>query len=382
MPTSARADVGIRPYKFFQQEKVMYLQLIINPGSTSTKLALYRGTEKLVQEDVTHDSQELAKYKDIVDQVPLRRAFIQDFLKRHNVDEKELSCVMGRGGLLPGLKAGGYRMNEDLKIALGGDLSSPHASNIGGILAYEIAQPLGIPSYIYDAVTSAELPHLARITGMPQVYRNSFCHALNSRAQAIRYAGQIGKDYKDLRLIVAHLGGGISLSVHQDGRIVETIGDDEGPFSPERAGGIPALELIKLCFSGKYSQADMKKLMRGKGGMMAYLGTSDARVIEKMIADGDQKAKEIYEAQAYQVAKGIGLLSATMKGKVDAIILTGGMAYSKTLTAWIEEYVSYIAPVVVLAGENEMEALAFGGLRLLAGEEEANVYTLPEGYHV
>lgn len=360
----------------------MYLQLIINPGSTSTKLALYRGTEKLVQEDVTHDSNELAKYKDIVDQVPLRRAFIQDFLKRHNVDEKELNCVMGRGGLLPGLKAGGYLMNEDLKVALGSDLSSPHASNIGGILAYEIAKPLGIPAYIYDAVTSAELPHLARITGMPQVYRNSFCHALNSRAQAIRYAGQEGKEYKDLRLIVAHLGGGISLSVHQDGRIVETIGDDEGPFSPERAGGIPALELIKMCFSGKYTAADMKKMMRGKGGMMAYLGTSDARVIEKMIADGDQKAKEIYEAQAYQVAKGIGLLSATLKGQVDAIILTGGMAYSKMLTGWINEYVSYIAPVVVLAGENEMEALAFGGIRLLDGKEQANIYTLPEDYKV
>ena len=371
------------PTKLFsEEENFMYLQLIINPGSTSTKLALYRGEEKIVQEDVTHDANELAKYKDIVDQVPLRRAFIQDFLKRHNVDEKELSCVMGRGGLLPGLKAGGYRMNEDLKIALGGDLSSPHASNIGGILAYEIAQPLGIPSYIYDAVTSAELPRLARLTGTPDVYRNSFCHALNSRAQAIRYAGQVGKEYKDLRLIVAHLGGGISLSVHQDGRIVETIGDDEGPFSPERAGSIPALELIKMCFSGKYTQADLKKMMRGKGGMMAYLGTSDARVIEKMIADGDEKAKEIYEAQAYQVAKGVGLLSATMKGQVDAIILTGGMAYSKTLTGWISEYISYIAPVVVLAGENEMEALAFGGLRLLDGKEKANVYTLPEGYKV
>ena len=353
----------------------MYLQLIINPGSTSTKLALYRGTEKLVQEDVTHDSQELAKYKDIVDQVPMRRAFIQDFLARHNVKPEELSCVMGRGGLLPGLKAGGYLMNEDLKIALGGDLSSPHASNIGGILAYEIAKPLGIPSYIYDAVTSAELPHLARITGMPQVYRNSFCHALNSRAQAIRYAGQIGKDYKDLRLIVAHLGGGISLSVHQDGRIVETIGDDEGPFSPERAGGIPALELIKLCFSGKYTQADMKKMMRGKGGMMAYLGTSDARVIEKMIADGDQKAKEIYEAQAYQVAKGIGLLSATMKGKVDAIILTGGISHDKALVANLTEQLSWIAPIEVRAGEFEMEALAAGGCRVLAGEETAQVYT-------
>ena len=371
------------PTKLFsEEENFMYLQLIINPGSTSTKLALYRGEEKIVQEDVTHDANELAKYKDIVDQVPLRRAFIQDFLKRHNVDEKELSCVMGRGGLLPGLKAGGYLMNEDLKIALGGDLSSPHASNIGGILAYEIAKPLGIPAYIYDAVTSAELPHLARITGMPQVYRNSFCHALNSRAQAIRYAGQIGKDYKDLRLVVAHLGGGISLSAHADGRIVETIGDDEGPFSPERAGGIPALELIKMCFSGKYTQADMKKMMRGKGGMMAYLGTSDARVIEKMIADGDQKAKEIYEAQAYQVAKGIGLLSAAMKGQLDAIILTGGMAYSKMLTQWITEYISYIAPVVVLPGENEMEALAFGGIRLLDGKEQANVYHLPEGYKV
>ncbi len=360
----------------------MYLQLIINPGSTSTKLALYRGQEKLVQEDVTHDSGELAQYKEIVDQVPLRMAFIQDFLKRHKVDPNELSAVMGRGGLLPGLKAGGYIMNEDLKVALGCDLSSPHASNIGGILAYEIAKPLGIPAYIYDAVTSAELPHLARITGTPNVYRNSFCHALNSRAQAIRYAGQEGKNYEDLRLIVAHLGGGISMSVHEGGRIVETIGDDEGPFSPERAGAIPALELIKMCFSGKYTQTDMKKLMRGKGGMMAYLGTSDARVIEQKIAGGDEKAREIYEAQAYQVAKGIGLLSATMKGNVDAIILTGGMAYSKTLTGWIEDYVRYIAPVVVLPGENEMEALAFGGLRLLNGKEQPNVYTLPEGYEV
>ena len=360
----------------------MYLQLIINPGSTSTKLALYRGTEKLVQEDVTHDSAELAKFKDIVDQVPLRMTFIQDFLQRNQVRPEQLHCVMGRGGLLPGLKAGGYVMNEDLKIALGSDLSSPHASNIGGILAYEIAKPLGIPAYIYDAVTSAELPHLARITGTPDVYRNSFCHALNSRAQAIRYAGQVGRDYKDLRLLVAHLGGGISLSAHKDGRIVETIGDDEGPFSPERAGAIPALELIKMCFSGKYTQADMKKMMRGKGGMMAYLSTSDARVIEKRIAEGDEQAREIYQAQAYQVAKGIGLLAASQKGQVDAIILTGGMAYSKMLTEWITEYVSFIAPVVVLAGENEMEALAFGGLRLLAGEEQANVYTLPEGYNV
>lgn len=358
----------------------MYLQLIINPGSTSTKVAVYRDEEKLVQEDVTHDGAEIAKYAKITDQIPMRRAMIEAFMTRNGVEARELSAVMGRGGLLPGLKAGGYLMNEDLQIALGGELSSPHASNLGGILANEIAKPLSIPAYIYDAVTSAELPHMARLTGMPEVYRNSFCHALNSRAQAIRYAGQIGKKYEDLHLIVAHLGGGISMSAHVGGRIVETIGDDEGPFSPERSGAIPALELIKMCYSGKYTQSDMKKMVRGNGGMAAYLGTSDARVIEKRIAEGDAQAKEIYEAQAYQVAKGIGLLAASQKGNCDAVILTGGMAYSKMLTDRITDYVKFIAPVAVLAGENEMEALAFGGLRLLKQREKPHIYTLPEGY--
>lgn len=358
----------------------MYLQLIINPGSTSTKLAVYRDEEKLVQEDVTHDAAEIAKYAEITDQIPMRLRLIEDFMQRNGIAPSALSAVMGRGGLLPGLKAGGYRMNDDLNTALGSDLSSPHASNLGGILAYAIAAPLGIDAYIYDAVTSAELPHLARITGTPHVYRNSFCHALNSRAQAIRYAGQIGKKYEDMHLIVAHLGGGISISAHADGKIVETIGDDEGPFSPERMGAIPALELIRMCFSGEYTQSDIKKLMRGNGGMAAYLGTSDARVIVKRIENGDAQAKEIFQAQAYQVAKGIGLLAASQKGQCDAIILTGGMAYAKMLTDWIADYVKFIAPVVVLPGENEMEALAFGGLRLLRGEETAHSYTLPEGY--
>lgn len=358
----------------------MYLQLIINPGSTSTKVAVYRDREKLVQEDVTHDAAALSRYASITDQIPMRRAMIEDFMRRNGVEASELSAVMGRGGLLPGLKAGGYRMNDDLRVALGSDLSSPHASNLGGILAYAIAEPLGIPAYIYDAVTSAELPHLARITGTPQVYRNSFCHALNARAQAIRYAGQIGKKYEDLHLIVAHLGGGISLSAHADGKIVETIGDDEGPFSPERMGAIPALELIAMCYSGKYTCEQMKKMMRGGGGMAAYLGTSDAREILKRIERGDAQAEEIFRAQAYQVAKGIGLLAASQKGNCDAIILTGGMAYATLLTDWITDYVRFIAPVVVLPGENEMEALAFGGLRLLKGEEQAHIYTLPEGY--
>lgn len=358
----------------------MYLQLIINPGSTSTKMAVYRDEEKLVQENVTHDATQLAQFPKIIDQIPMRLELIRDFLQRHELDFRSLSAVMGRGGLLPGLKAGGYQMNDDLETALGSDLSSPHASNLGGILAYEIAKPLGIPAYIYDAVTSAELPHMARITGNPHIYRNSFCHALNARAQAIRYAQKIGKDYRQLHLIVVHLGGGISLSAHADGRIVETIGDDEGPFSPERMGSVPALELIRLCYCGKYAQADMKKMVRGGGGMIAHLGTSDARVILQRIAEGDEKAREILEAQAYQVAKGVGLLAASQKGKCDAIILTGGMAYAQKLTDRIEEYVRFIAPVVVLPGENEMEALALGGLRLLKHQEQANIYTLPEGY--
>lgn len=356
----------------------MYLQLIINPGSTSTKLAVYQDGEKLVQENIEHDASTLAAYRDIMEQIPLREAVIEDFLARNGVENSKLSAVMGRGGLLPGLRAGGYLMNEDLRIALSGPLSSPHASNLGGVLAYEIAKPLGIPAYIYDAVTSSELPDIARITGTPNVYRNSFCHALNSRAQAMRYAGQMGKKYEDMRLIVAHLGGGISISAHVGGRIVETIGDDEGPFSPERMGSIPALELIRMCFSGQYTQTEMKKMTRGKGGLMAHLGTSDARVITRRIEQGDAEAKRIFQAQAYQVAKGIGLLAATLKGQCDAIILTGGMAYAQMLTDWISDYVSFIAPVAVLPGENEMEALALGGLRLLRGEEQPSIYHLPK----
>ena len=360
----------------------MYLQLIINPGSTSTKVALYRDMEKLAQEDVTHSPEELAKYTDILDQVPMRGALIRDFLKRNHVDETELSCVMGRGGLLPGLKAGGFEMTEELKIALGSELSSPHASNIGGILAYEIAKPLGIPAYIYDAVTSAELPQIARILGTDLMYRDSFCHALNSRAQAIRYAESIGKDYKDLRLIVAHVGGGISLSVHVDGKIVESVSDDEGPFSPERAGMIPALELVKLCYSGKYTYSELRKRLRGNGGMYAHLGTSDVREILMRIEEGDEKAKLVFEAHAYSLAKSIGSLAATLKGKVDAIILTGGVSHAKLLTELVSDYVSFIAPVVTQPGENEMEALAAGGIRLLSGAEEPKFYHLPEGFQV
>ena len=226
-------------------------------------------------------------------------------------------------------------------------------------------------------MTGGELTEVARITGIRDIERRSFCHVLNSRAMAIRYAQENGLDYNKLNLIVAHLGGGISASVHAQGRIIDSIGDDDGQFSPERSGSVPSLELIRLCFSGDYTKADMVKKVRGKGGLFAHLGTSDCRVIEKMIKDGDQHADLVFQAQAYQIAKGIGLLSIVLKGKCDAIILTGGVARSQMLTDRIKEYVSFIAPVAVLPGENEMEALALGGLRLLSGEETARQYAIP-----
>lgn len=356
-----------------------YKQLIINPGSTTTKLALYEDKEKVVQENVEHDAAQMQQFDSIADQIPFRMGIIRDFMARNSIQEKDLSAVMGRGGLVFGLKTGGYEVNDDLCEALVNDrLSQPHASNLGGLLARELARPLGIPAYIYDAVTGGELTEVAKITGIRDIERRSFCHVLNSRAMAIRYAQENGLDYNKLNLIVAHLGGGISASVHAQGRIIDSIGDDDGQFSPERSGSVPSLELIRLCFSGDYTKADMVKKVRGKGGLFAHLGTSDCRVIEKMIKDGDQHADLVFQAQAYQIAKGIGLLSIVLKGKCDAIILTGGVARSQMLTDRIKEYVSFIAPVAVLPGENEMEALALGGLRLLSGEETARQYAIPQ----
>ena len=336
--------------------------LIINPGSTSTKLALYDGAEKLVQESLDHDAAELQQYHTIAEQVPMRLSVIRSFMERNGIDQKELAAVIGRGGLVFGLRTGGYIVDDELCRALVDDeLSQPHASNLGGLLARELAQPLGIPAYIYDAVTSGELTDIAKITGYAEIERQSFCHVLNSRAMAIRYAKQQGRNYKDMNLIV------------------DSVGDDDGQFSPERAGCAPALSMIKLCYSGKYTYEEMRRKIRGRGGMYAHLGVSDCRVIEQMIKDGDEHAALILDAQAYQIAKTIGLLSIVLKGDCDAIILTGGLAYSELLTGKIKDYVGFIAPVCVLAGETEMEALALGGVRMLTGEEQPNVYHASDG---
>ncbi len=353
--------------------------LIINPGSTSTKLALFEDQKKLVQENIEHDASMISKFNTVVEQVPFRTEVIKEFISRYGYSIEDLSAVVGRGGIVFGLHAGGYLVNDDLVTALSSDkYSSPHASNMGGLLAKAFADQAGLPSYIYDAVTGGDLEDVATITGFPEVIRSSTSHLLNSHAMAVKYAQSIGREYKDLNLIIAHLGGGISVSAHSHGKLIDSVGDDEGHFSPERSGTIPQFSLIDLCYSGKYTKDEMKKKVRGKGGMYAHLGTSDCRKIEDMIANGDKHAELIYDAQALQISKSIGLLSVTEKGKTDAIILTGGVAHSELLTEKIKEYVSFIAPVVVLPGENEMEALAFGGLRILNGEEEARTYILPE----
>ncbi len=356
-----------------------YKQLIINPGSTSTKLAYYDGEEKIVQENIGHDAEELQRFEHIADQVPFRMEVVRGFMQRNAVDGASLSAVVGRGGLVFGLKTGGYLVTDELCEALVNDaLSQSHASNLGGLLAKVLSDDYAIPAYIYDAVTSGELEEVAKITGFPDIRRRSFCHVLNSRAMAFRYAQEHGRRYEDLNLIVAHLGGGVSASVHRHGEIVDSVGDDDGQFSPERAGSVPSLELIDLCYSGKFTKAEMKKKVRGRGGMYAYLGTSDCREIERRVAEGDREADLIFQAQAYQIAKTIGLLSIVLKGNCDAIILTGGLAYSKVLTERITDYVGFIAPVCVLPGENEMEALARGGLRILSGQEPAREYHIKE----
>ena len=352
---------------------------MINPGSTSTKIAIYDGEDPLFVETIEHDRKELAKYTEIMDQYPMRKKTILSLLEDKDIDMGSISTIVARGGLLPPVKSGAYRVNEDMVYQLKYYPQNEHASNLGAIIAHSISQDLGIDAYIYDPVTVDELEPIARITGLPEMERKGMGHNLNMRASAIRYAEEVGKPYDELSLIVAHLGGGITLSLHKNGKMIDMISDDEGPFSPERAGGLPIFQVIKMATSGKYDYKSMMKKVRTRGGLMAYFNTTDAREIEDRVKDGDEKAALVYEALAHNVAKNIGKLAVVVGGRVDAIILTGGIAYSTMITDWIKERVSFIAPVKVLPGENEMEALALGALRVVEGVESAHEFMREEG---
>ena len=349
--------------------------LAINPGSTSTKVALYGDKEVIFIETLDHPVSEIQKYEHVQDQFDFRKDVIIDLLSKNDVSLESLDVIVGRGGLLPPVKSGAYRVNDLMVDRLKNRPVVEHASNLGALIAYEIAEEIGIEAYIYDSVAVDEMTDIARISGMPAIPRISLSHALNARAMAYKLAEKYGKKYENMNLIITHLGGGISVAAHKNGRMIDVVSDDEGSFSPERAGRVPCNKLIDLCYSGKYDKRTMKKMLRGNGGLSAYLGTVDARDVEKMIEEGNEEAKVVYGAMAYQIAKSIGEMATVLKGKVDAIILTGGIAYSKMMTSLISENVSFIGPVEIMAGENELESLAFGALRVLNGEEEAKIYT-------
>ncbi|MEG0855202.1 MAG: butyrate kinase [Terrisporobacter sp.] len=351
-----------------------YRILAINPGSTSTKFAVYEGENQIVSKTLDHSVEELAKFASIMEQFEMRKNEIENTLKENNIDIKNINAVVGRCGGLPPVKSGAYLINEEMIDRLINRPTLDHASNLGATISYAIANEIGVSSYIYDPVCVDESLEISKVSGFKDLDRVCLTHALNTRAMAIKYAKLHNKNYNDLNLIVAHLGGGISLNVHEKGRMIDFVSDEEGPFSPERAGRLPAKMLVDLCYSGKYTHKEMVKNVRGKGGIVSYLNTVDAREVEKRIADGDEYAKLIYDALVLQVAKSIGELATVVSGNVDAIIITGGIAYSKYISEAVSNRVKFIAPVEILAGENELEALAFGALRVMEGEEKATIY--------
>lgn len=353
-----------------------YKLLIINPGSTSTKIGVYEDETPVLVETLRHSAEEIGRFSSIYDQREFRKAVILDILKEKAFDLTTLDAVIGRGGLLRPIEGGTYKVNETMLEDLKAGFLGQHASNLGGILANEIAKELNIPAFIVDPVVVDELQEVARISGIPDISRISIFHALNQKAIAKRYAKDVNKRYEDINIIVAHLGGGISVGAHKNGRVIDVNNalDGEGPFSPERSGSLPVGDLVKLCYSGKYTYDEIKKLINGKGGFVAHLNTNDARAVAKAMNDGDKRAELILKAMAYQVAKEIGKCAAVLYGKVEAIILTGGIAYGKEIVELITERVKFIAPVVVYPGEDELLALAQGGIRVLSGEEKAKDY--------
>ncbi len=353
--------------------------LVMNPGSTSTKIAVYRDEIPVFVESIAHSQEELKPFENIIDQYNFRKELILAVMEKNGVKKEELTAIVSRGGLLPPIEAGAYAVNEDMVWQLTYAPQNEHASNLGAVIANAISKELkDIPAYIYDAVTVDELEPLARVTGLPDMQRKGMGHNLNMRAAAMKYAKENKRSYNDISVIVAHLGGGITLSLHHKGRIVDMISDDEGPFSPERAGGLPVFQVIAQATEEGMDKKTMMKKVKSQGGLMGYFGVNDTRIVEQMMKDGDEKAALIYNAMILNVARNIAKLAVYIDGKVDNIILTGGIAYSDYFTSEVAKRVSFIAPVIVYAGENEMESLALGALRVQRGEEAAKTFVKVE----
>jgi len=353
------------------------LILAINPGSTSTKFSLFEELVLIFEKSLSHSTSELSSFKKISDQFHFRKDLIMNELLARKTDLKSIVAVVGRGGLIKPIESGIYIVNQKMKDDLIAGFSGQHASNLGGLIADEIAALLpDATAYIVDPVVVDELQHVARISGHPDIERKSIFHALNQKAVARHYAASICREYEDLNLIIAHIGGGASVGIHKKGRVIDVNNalNGDGPFSPERSGSLPAGQLVDLCFSGKYSYPEIMSMLTGKGGMVAYLGTNNFIEICKRADNGDQKALLIRNAAAYQVGKEIGALAAVVNGEVDAIILTGGLAHQADYVMNIKAMVCFISDVIVYPGEDEMKALAFNALLALDGKIEIKTY--------
>lgn len=352
-----------------------FIILAINTGSTSTKAAVYRDDTPILELSLSHSAEELAQFSSIPEQAEWRKGLIIEALKEHDIALDSFSAVIGRGGLLQPIESGVYlvtdKMCEELRTT-----PRQHASNLSAPIAAQIAALCGVKAYIADPVVVDEFCELARWSGIKDIPRRSIFHALNQKATARLYASEIGRKYEDLNLVVAHLGGGISVAAHCKGRAIDCNNalDGEGPIAPERAGTIPAGDLVDLCFSGRYTQQEIRKLLVGKGGLMSLVGSNSARDLSQQAKEGDKEAELALEVMTYTVAKQIGQMAVALKGEVDAIILTGGIAHNQSITSAISDYCRFIAPIAVYPGENELSALAMNALRVLRSETEAKIY--------
>jgi len=350
--------------------------LAINPGSTSTKIAIFLDEKKIIGQNISHSTEELAPFAKIIDQHKFREKVILDFLKENKFDILQLAAVVGRGGLLTPMASGTYLVNDEMIDFLKNN-KMEHASNLGALLASDIARIIPVDAFIVDPVVVDEMAAIAKITGLPEIRRISIFHALNQKAAAREASKKLGKPYEKCRLIVAHLGGGISIGAHAEGQVIDVNNalNGDGPFAPERAGALPSWSLVELALSGKYDAATLKKKITGKGGIVAHLNINDMRKVEELVMAGDPKAIEIFEAMAYNVAKEIGALAAVLEGRIDAIVLTGGIAFDEHFIHLVRRRVEFLAPLIILPGEDEMTALTQGALRVLTGEETAKNWT-------
>lgn len=349
-----------------------YNILTINPGSTSTKVSVFKNNELVFEQVLRHPAEELNAYATLLDQYEYRKEQIESFLEEKGIKLTDLNAISCRGGLIGPIPSGTYTIDEALFTRLSTNVV--HASNLAGIIGYNMAKELNIPAYITDPVTVDEMAPIAKVTGIPGVTRKSKFHALNQKAVARRAAKQLNKHYDESNFIVVHIGGGISIGAHELGRVVDVnnVIDGDGPLAPTRAGSIPVESMIDLCFSGEYKSAqEFKDFVSQRAGLTAYLGTSDVRDVQDMMEQGNEEAKMLYEAMAYQISKNVGAMATVLKGKVDAIVITGGVAYSKQFIRLLKERIDFIGEVIIIPGEEEMLALAEGALRVLTDEEVA-----------